>query len=104
MYLPTEEEQNSGVIKTPVDHTRLYRFVSAAGSQADFVPHNSANTIYAVKKEFAEAFCQGSTIQNEYGLGSPKSKNEKAITGEMIKAICVPVKIDRLGHILKIGV
>ena len=104
VYLPTEEEQNSGVIKTPVDHTRLYRFVSAAGSQADFVPHNSANTIYAVKKEFAEAFCQGSTIQNEYGLGSPKSKNEKAITGEMIKAICVPVKIDRLGHILKIGV
>ena len=29
---------------------------------------------------------------------------EKAITGEMIKEICLPLKVDRLGHIIKVGV
>ena len=45
-----------------------------------------------------------SGIQNEYGKGSPQSKNQKSITGEMIKEICIPIKVDRLGHIIKIGV
>ena len=28
---------------------------------------------------------------------------ERAITGEMIKEVCIPVKVDRLGRIIKLG-
>ena len=41
-------------------------------------------------------------IQNEYGIGSPQSKNQKSITGEMIKAVCWKLEVDRLGNIHKI--
>lgn len=103
VYLPTEEEVGCEKIGN-IDYSRLYKFVSAAGFRADFVPVNSANTIYDVKKDFAESFCNDAVVQNEFGVGSPKSKNERAITGEMIKETCIPIKVDRLGHILKIGV
>jgi CRISPR-associated endonuclease Csn1 len=28
---------------------------------------------------------------------------ERAITGEMIKKICIPIKVDRLGNVVEIG-
>ena len=103
VYLPTEKELESGeVIK--IDHTRLYKFVSAAGTMADFVPATASNIIFNVKKDFSERFCNKGIIQNEFGVGSPKSKNERALSGEMIKEICIPIKVDRLGHIITIGV
>jgi hypothetical protein len=41
-------------------------------------------------------------LLNEIGLGSEnKSKTQKALTGEMIKEVCVKLKIDRLGNITK---
>ena len=103
VYLPTEEEVKTGVIKMPIDHTRLYKFVSADGTQANFVPNDSANTIYSLDKVSAKAYCKGKIIQDEFGEGSPKSKNVRALTGEMIKETCIPVEVDRLGHIIKIG-
>ena len=72
-------------------------------SVAYFVPFAAADTIYNVKKEFAIVFCKERVIQNEFGEGSPKSKNERALTGEMIKETCIPIKVDRLGHVIKIG-
>lgn len=30
---------------------------------------------------------------------SPLNKMERAITGEMIKETCIPIKVDRLGNI-----
>ncbi|MGN1375802.1 MAG: type II CRISPR RNA-guided endonuclease Cas9 [Prevotella sp.] len=98
VYVPTQDELGSGIYY--IDYSRLYRFVSAAGVTADFIPVNAANTVYAVKKDFATVFCKSGIIQNEFGVGSPKSKNERAITGEMIKEICIPIKIDRLGHLI----
>ncbi len=32
------------------------------------------------------------------------NKMERAITGEMIKETCIPIKVDRLGNIIKIGI
>jgi CRISPR-associated endonuclease Csn1 len=31
------------------------------------------------------------------------NKAERAITGEMIKEICVPIKVDRLGNIIELN-
>ena len=38
--------------------------------------------------------------KKEYG---PSNKAERTITGEMIKAICVPIKVDRLGNIVQLN-
>ena len=59
--------------------------VSSSGNQCFFVKENVASPIID-KTEF-----------------SALNKMERAITGEMIKEVCVPVKVDRLGNIIKIG-
>ena len=40
-------------------------------------------------------------IQDEFGVGSQCSKNPKALSGEIIKETCVPIKVDRLGNIIE---
>lgn len=55
--------------------------VSCTGNEAHFVPVNIANP-----------------IQDTIELGS-NNKAQRAWTSEMIKEICVPLKVDRLGHV-----
>ena len=57
--------------------------VSSSGNQCFFVNNRVANTI--VNKV-------------EY---SPLNKMERAVTGEMIKEICIPIKVDRLGNVIE---
>ncbi len=111
VYVPTPDERESAGREIS-DNTRIYRFVDSSGTTANFVPHTSAHVIFhtdvsSAKKysdpETAAEFSKKGIIQDEYGVGSPQSKNQKAITGEMIKDICVPVKVDRLGNIITIG-
>lgn len=104
VYLPTKEQIKNGI--EIFDRTRIYKFVSCSGNVADFVPATSANTIFSMtKKEQEKKFDQEDyfNIQDEYGVGSPKSKNERAITGEMIKETCIPLKVDRLGNIVEVN-
>lgn len=104
VYLPTDEELKNGVNVASIDKKRIYKFVSGSGSIADFVPVYSAGTIFTLnKKKQKERFGRDDffAIQDEYGVGSPKSKNERAITGEMIKETCLPLKVDRLGNIIE---
>ena len=42
------------------------------------------------------------SIVNKYEFSSA-NKMERALTGEMIKEVCIPIKVDRLGNITKIG-
>lgn len=100
VYVPTEEEIQNGRLFYPLNTTRIYKLVDSSDSTANFVPQSSANILFSLSKEIASAFCkEGYFIQNEYGLGSPQSKNQRAITGEMIKEICIPIKVNRLGNI-----
>ena len=82
VYVPIEEETERGFVSEPIDKSRIYKMVSASGAQCFFVQSTVANTIVD-KKEF-----------------SPLNKMERAITGEMIKEICIPIKVDRLGNII----
>ncbi len=103
VYLPNKEEQENRIYH--FNKERIYKFVSCSGNKADFIPAYSANTIFSMtKKKQKEIFKDENhfLIQDEYGVGSPKSKNERAITGEMIKEICIPIKVDRLGNIVGI--
>ena len=85
VYLPTEDEIKNGTIKRPLDKRRIYKMVSSSGNQCFFLQYNVASTIVD-KMEF-----------------SPLNKMERAITGEMIKEICVPIKVDRLGNITEVN-
>ena len=80
VYLPTEEEQ-SNTIK---DKERIYKVVSFSGYQMFCIKANVSSTIVN-KVEFTTS-----------------NKMERAITGEMIKETCIPIKVDRLGNILQV--
>ena len=99
VYVPTEEERKAGKVKMPIDKERIYKMVDSSKSMVNFTPYSIASVILSVSKDDSRNY---NGIQNEFGVGSPKSKNERALTGEMIKEICLPIKIDRLGNIIKI--
>lgn len=80
VYIPNHDDED----KNRINIDRLYKMVSSSGNQCFFIKANVANTIIN-KTEF-----------------SPLNKMERALTGEMIKEICIPIKIDRLGNIVNI--
>lgn len=82
VYLPTKDELKND---KAIDARRIYKMVSSSGSQCFFVDEKVAKSIVD-KVEF-----------------SSLNKAERAITGEMIKELCVPVKVDRLGNIIELN-
>ena len=84
VYLPTEEERDFGRINEPIDRGRIYKMVSSSGNQCFFIPQSISNAIISTKE-----------------LGS-NNKAEKSWDGEMIKNICIPVKVDKLGRIIEV--
>ena len=85
VYLPTEDEVKNGTIKRPLDKSRIYKMVSCTGTECYYVPFTVASPIVD-KVEFFSL--------NKIG---------RAITGEMIKETCIPIKVDRLGNIIEIN-
>lgn len=81
VYVPTLEESESGRPAENLCRDRIYKFVSCTGDEAHFIPARIATPIVQ-------------TLE----LGS-NNKAQRAWTGEMIKEICIPVKLDRLGTI-----
>lgn len=89
VYLPTAEERERlalGEVLSAIDKRRIYKMVSATRNQCYFVMPQVAAVIED-GKEFGSL-----------------NKMERAITEEMIKEICVPLRVNRLGEILEIGV
>ena len=78
VYVPMEGEDKNTM---PVDKKRIYKFVSCTSNEAHFIPSYIANPILQ-------------TIE----LGS-NNKAQKSWTNEMIKEVCIPITIDRLGNI-----
>lgn len=85
VYLPTADDLANGVIAQPIDKNRVYKMVSCTGNEGHFIPSNIANPILQTTE-----------------LGS-NNKAQRAWSNEMIKEICIPIKVNRLGRILKIG-
>lgn len=91
VYLPTVEERERlflGETLLTIDKRRIYKMVSARADE---------NRCFFVLAQVA------AVIQNEFGSGN-KNSLEKAITGEKIIEHCVPLKVNRLGEILEVGV
>ena len=85
VYVPTAEEIEMGMIAEEIDKNRIYKAVSFNGAQAFFIKSSVATSIIDKK---------------EYG---PLNKMERSIADEMIKAICIPIKVDRLGNIIMLN-
>ena len=84
VYLPTPDQIESGNIDIEdinKNKDRIYKMVSSTGKQCFFIP----------------AFIS-TPIASPIELG-PNNKAEKAWTGETIKAICIPIQVNRLGEI-----
>lgn len=81
VYVPTKEEQTNDLNANRIDKSRIYKMVSCSGNQCFFIQANVSGMIVD-KCEF-----------------SPLNKQEQSITKEMIKKVCIPLKIDRLGNI-----
>lgn len=92
VYLPTEEDRRSGEINMPIDKRRVYKFVSCNKAQGFFVPATVASLIQD-KVEFYSKNKMEREVTDE----------KDGIPGEMIKEFCFPLKVDRLGQIIKIG-
>ena len=84
VYVPTEDEINASN-NMKLDYSRIYKFISCTGNEAHFIPCFVASPIIDTKE-----------------LGS-NNKAQRAWTDEMIKEVCIPIKVDRLGNITKIG-
>lgn len=101
VYVPGEDE-----IITEVEELKknnIYKFIDSSGTTANFIPSSSANIIYHLPKDLAEKNSHnGIIVQDEYGVGSPQSKNQKSLDGIMIKSCCWKLEVDRLGNITKI--
>lgn len=86
VYVPMEEEIEKMSISNHPNSDRIYKMVSSSGSQCPFIVHRVSKSIID-KVEF-----------------SRHNKMERAISGEMIKEICIPIRVDRLGNITYIGI
>lgn len=101
VYLPTKEEITNN--KILLNSQQIYKFVDPAQNKGNFVPYYVSNVIFSLN--FADQKKRGVSypIQDEFGLGSQVSKSPRAITGEMIKETCLPLKVDRLGNVIEIN-
>ena len=81
VYVPTPEDLKLGQVQLPLNKKRIYKMVSCSDARCFWVPVNVASAIVD-KYEF-----------------SSLNKMERAVTGEMIKEICLPLDMDRLGNV-----
>jgi len=78
---------------------KIYKFTDSSDTTANFIPCVVSDLLFNVKKNEQEKKGLSYPIQNEFGIGSPQSKNQKSIEGIMIKDHCLKLSIDRLGNV-----
>jgi CRISPR-associated endonuclease Csn1 len=107
VYVPSPNEQEN-LVKvdfknlTMEQSKRIYRFIDGSGTTANFVPVNISSLIFNLTKKDQERLKISYPIQNEFGLGSPQSKNQNSIDGIQVKSCCWKLEIDKLGKVKKI--
>lgn len=101
VYLPFKEALSKNNII--IDRNRIYKFIDPGMNTGNFTPYFVAKTIFSIKYSDQKKMGLSIPIQDEYGLGSQGSKSPRALTGEMIKETCIPIKVDRLGNVVELN-
>ncbi|WP_310556173.1 type II CRISPR RNA-guided endonuclease Cas9 [Flavobacterium sp.] len=107
VFVPTIEEiENPNNINiqnfTKEQTQRIYKFTDGSDTTCNFIPASSSSLIFSITKKDQEKIGLNYPIQNEYGLGSPQSKNQNSLNGIQIKSVCWKLEVDRLGKIKRI--
>ncbi|MFV5695532.1 type II CRISPR RNA-guided endonuclease Cas9 [Flavobacterium sp. LB3P122] len=107
VFVPTIEEiENPNNINiqnfTKEQNQRIYKFTDSSDTTCNFIPASTSSLIFSITKKDQEKIGLNYPIQNEYGLGSPQSKNQNSLNGIQIKSVCWKLEVDRLGKIKKI--
>ncbi len=107
VYLPNSDERENPSLVTlesinSEQAKRVYKFIDGSGTTANFIPYVSATTIFNMNKKEQAKQGLNYPIQNEYGLGSPQSKNQKSNEGVMLKEFCWKLEVNRIGEIIRI--
>lgn len=100
VYVPTKEELLNKKVNLPISVQRIYKYVDINSKKGNFVPYSVSKVLFSMNFTKQKENNISCPIQDEFGVGSQCSKNYRAITGEMIKEICIPINVDRLGNII----
>jgi len=85
VYVPGQNIECEVGQSMMIDCDRIYKVVSSTGNELHCIPQRIALPVVQTKE-----------------LGS-NNKAQRAWGGEMIKEVCIPLKVDRLGNITYIG-
>ena len=103
VYVPEENENVSAINFKKLNRdqiNRIYKFTDGSGTTCNFIQHQIANIILNLSKKEQDKLKIDLIIQNEVGAGSPQSKNQNVMYGNiLIKTVCLKLIIDRLGNI-----
>ncbi|MCV9932849.1 CRISPR-associated protein Csn1 [Flavobacterium sp. LS1R47] len=107
VFVPTIEEiENPSQVNiknfTKEQTERIYKFTDSSDTTCNFIPASTSSLIFNINKKDQQKIGLNYPIQNEYGLGSPQSKNQNTINAVQIKSVCWKIEINRLGKIIKI--
>ncbi len=102
VFLPDTENVEEEIKNNKSGLTgKIHQFIDSSGTTANFIPINSAKVIFNLNRKDQQKVNLNYPIQNEFGVGSPQSKNQKSFSGEIIKKLCVKLVVNRLGVIEK---
>lgn len=104
VYVPRGEEiENPGLVDfknlTIEQSNKIYKFTDGSGTTLNFINCSIADLIFNITFKDQAKIGLKYSIQNELGIGSPQSKNQKSFDGVMIKEVCWKIQVDRLGNI-----
>ena len=86
-------------ILSNIQLNRIYKVTDTSEVTCNFIPASVSDLIFNYSKKDQEKIGLKYPIQNEYGLGSPQSKNQRSIDNLMIKESCIKLNVDRMGNI-----
>lgn len=94
VYVPFDDKHTESMSNSTIKASRVYKVVSCTGNELHCVPINIAHPILKTNDLGKD------NKHNELGSNN---KAQKSWSGEMIKEVCIPIKVDRLGNIVYFG-
>ena len=94
VYVPSSSEISNKQINYPLDKSRIFAVNDFSGNTIYFRPQSHAKALDDKEVDMRYDYNKNKIV----GSYSDKTAN---FDGMQIKEICIPIKVDRLGNIIK---